>query len=67
MPKLTKARREMLTDLLDGPKSGADHYPPNRWAVAQGYVSVANAKYGGSIFAITDLGRDALQKDRDHG
>ncbi|KRE08147.1 hypothetical protein ASE61_00585 [Bosea sp. Root670] len=61
MGKLTKARREMLQDLLDGPKSGADHYPPNKWALANGYVTASPAKYSGTIFTITPAGRAALE------
>lgn len=65
--KMTKARREMLADLLDGPKTGVMHYPPNKWALAQGYVSVRETTLGARVFTITDLGRAALQKDTNHG
>lgn len=57
MNKLTPARRAMLMDLLDGPKTGADHYAPNKWAVANGYATRRDARFGGSIYEITDAGR----------
>lgn len=47
----------MLMDLLDGPKTGADHYAPNKWAVANGYATRRDARFGGSIYEITDAGR----------
>lgn len=63
--KLSKARREMLTDLLDGPKFGVMHYPPNKWALANGYVTVRETRMGANVFTITDAGRLALEKTDD--
>ncbi len=57
-----QARREMLTDLLDGPKTGAMHYPPNKWALQQGYATKRDGKYGAIIFEITPAGRRALDE-----
>ncbi len=65
--KLTKARRELLQELRDnGPSTYADHWPPIKWALTNGYVEQFEVGLS-DPYRITDLGRAALQKDTTHG
>lgn len=61
--KLTTPRREMLEDLLDGAKSGNLSYAPNKWALANGFITARDGRYGSTILEITDAGRAALSSE----
>lgn len=60
--KLTKARREMLADLLSGPQIYVDYYAPIKWAIAEGHV--IETASGSSIFKLTESGRALAEQEK---
>jgi hypothetical protein len=63
MGKLTKAQKRELINLpLDAWCHYAEGYKPIRRLLDLGYVEWKPAKLGGTLFRITDAGRQALSE-----
>lgn len=60
--KMTKARREVLQELRDdGPRTYADHWPPIKWALANGYVEQFTVGLS-DLYRVTPAGHQALDE-----
>lgn len=61
---LTKARQEMLAELVAQPGPYADHYAPLKWLWSNGYAE----EYGrGGLFRATPAGRALLDALKEEG
>lgn len=65
--EMTKPRAEFLRGAKE-PKgiSAVDYYPPAKWALEKGYVTVTVGRFGGSTYRITPDGEAAILRAGDH-
>ena len=63
MKEMTKARREFLTETSKaGGRISVDFYPPVKWAMAKGYVTLKTGQFGSTTYFITEAGHEALKE-----
>jgi hypothetical protein len=64
MKKMSQARKEFLTEASEPRgKIAVDYYPPVKWAVAQGFVTLKKTgTFGSTTYFITETGKEALKE-----